>query len=40
VRTVALQIPTSTVIWLVPAGFALAAIFMLEEILRRWKRKP
>jgi TRAP-type C4-dicarboxylate transport system permease small subunit len=40
VRTVALQIPVSTIIWLVPAGFALAAIFMLEEILRRWKKKP
>lgn len=40
VRTVALQIPVSTIIWLVPAGFALAAIFMLEEIVRRWKRKP
>ena len=39
-RTVALQIPVSTIIWLVPAGFALAAIFMLEEIVRRWKRKP
>jgi TRAP-type C4-dicarboxylate transport system permease small subunit len=39
-RTVALQIPISTVIWLVPAGFAIAAIFMLEEIVRRWKKKP
>jgi TRAP-type C4-dicarboxylate transport system permease small subunit len=39
-RTVSLQIPVSTVIWLVPAGFALAAIFMLEEIARRWKKKP
>lgn len=40
VRTVALQIPVSTIIWLVPAGFAIAAIFMLEEMVRRWKRKP
>jgi TRAP-type C4-dicarboxylate transport system permease small subunit len=40
VRTTALQIPTSTIIWLVPAGFALAAIFMLEEIVRRWKKRP
>jgi TRAP-type C4-dicarboxylate transport system permease small subunit len=40
VKTVALQIPTSTIIWLVPAGFALAAIFMLEEIVRRWKKRP
>lgn len=40
VRTVALQIPVSTIIWLVPAGFAIAAIFMLEEIARRWKRRP
>lgn len=39
-RTVALQIPVSTIIWLVPAGFALAAIFMVEELVRRWKRKP
>jgi TRAP-type C4-dicarboxylate transport system permease small subunit len=39
-RTVSLQIPVSTVIWLVPAGFAIAAIFMLEEIVRRWKKKP
>ena len=37
-RTVSLQIPVSTVIWLVPAGFAIAAIFMLEEIVRRWKK--
>ena len=39
-RTVSLQIPVSTVIWLVPAGFVIAAIFMLEEIARRWKRRP
>jgi TRAP-type C4-dicarboxylate transport system permease small subunit len=39
-RTVSLQIPVSTVIWLVPAGFAIAAIFMLEGIVRRWKKKP
>ncbi len=39
-QTVALQIPVSTVIWLVPAGFALAAIFAIEEIVRRWKKKP
>lgn len=39
-KTVSLQIPVSTVIWLVPAGFAIAAIFMVEEIARRWKKKP
>jgi TRAP-type C4-dicarboxylate transport system permease small subunit len=39
-RTVSLQIPVSTVIWLVPAGFAIAAVFMLEEIVRRWKKRP
>ena len=39
-NTVSLQIPVSTVIWLVPAGFAIAAIFMIEEIVRRRKRKP
>src|SRR5262249_6018009 len=31
-RTVALQFPISWIIWLVPAGFALAAIFMVEEL--------
>lgn len=39
-RTVALQIPVSIIIWLVPAGFTLAAVFMAEELVRRWKRKP
>jgi TRAP-type C4-dicarboxylate transport system permease small subunit len=39
-RTVALQIPISWVIWLVPAGFALAAVFMLEELARRRGRRP
>ncbi len=39
-RTVSLQLPVSTIIWLVPAGFAIAAIFMLEELVRRWKKKP
>ena len=39
-RPVALQVPVSTIIWLVPAGFALAAIFMAEEIIRRLRRRP
>jgi TRAP-type C4-dicarboxylate transport system permease small subunit len=39
-KTTALQIPVSTIIWLVPAGFAIAGVFMVEEIRRRWKRRP
>ena len=34
-RTVALQIPMSWIMWLVPAGFALAAIYQIEEIGKR-----
>ncbi len=33
-RTVALQVPISTIIWLVPAAFAVAAVFLVEEIAK------
>ena len=33
-RTVALQMPLSWIMWLVPAGFALAAIYQIEEIAK------
>ncbi|MCW5774443.1 MAG: TRAP transporter small permease, partial [Rhodospirillaceae bacterium] len=35
----ALQIPLSWTMWLVPAGFALAAIFLIEEIAKGRKRR-
>lgn len=35
----ALQIPLSWTMWLVPAGFALAALFQVEEIVKRRKRR-
>lgn len=39
-RTVALQIPLSWIMWLVPAAFAFAAVFLVEEIVRGQKRGP
>ena len=33
-RTVALQMPMSWIMWLVPAGFALAALYQIEEIAK------
>lgn len=39
-RTVALQVPLSWIMWLVPAGFALGAIFLVEEMLEGRKRGP
>jgi TRAP-type C4-dicarboxylate transport system permease small subunit len=39
-RTVALQVPLSWIMWLVPAGFALGAIFLVEEIFRGRERRP
>jgi TRAP-type C4-dicarboxylate transport system permease small subunit len=33
-RSVSLQIPLSWTMWLVPAGFALATLFLIEEIAR------
>jgi len=39
-RTVALQVPLSWIMWLVPAGFALGAVFLVEEILAGRKRGP
>ena len=39
-RTVALQMPLSWIMWLVPAGFAIGAIFLVDEILGDRKRRP
>jgi TRAP-type C4-dicarboxylate transport system permease small subunit len=39
VRTVALQIPLSWVIWLIPAGFLLSAIFLLEVFVQDRRRR-
>ena len=33
-RSVSLQIPLSWVMWLVPAAFAIAIVFLVEEIVR------
>jgi len=38
-RTVALQMPLSWIMWLVPACFGLAIVFLLEEIARG-KNRP
>ncbi|MGH7002387.1 MAG: TRAP transporter small permease [Alphaproteobacteria bacterium] len=37
-RTVALQMPLSWIMWLVPAAFALAIVFLVEEIARGKQR--
>jgi TRAP-type C4-dicarboxylate transport system permease small subunit len=37
--SVSLQIPLSWTMWLVPACFVLAAIYLVEEIAKAWKRR-
>ena len=39
-RSVSLQIPLSWVMWLVPAAFAIAIVFLVEEIARGRKAGP
>ena len=39
-RSVSLQMRLSWVMWLVPACFALAAVFLVEEIARRREPRP
>lgn len=39
-KTVALQIPMSTIVWIVPAGFAIAALYTVEEIVKTLRGVP
>ncbi len=39
-RSVSIQMRLSYVMWLVPACFALAAVFLAEEILKRREKRP
>lgn len=39
-RTAALQLRLSWILWLIPAGFALAALFQIEAMARDRRSKP